>query len=320
MGAIFDTLIVGPFAFILRTIYDFVGSYGLAIIIFTVIAKLIILPLTIKSKKSMLAMQRLQPKLKELELRYKNDKQKYQEEMAKLYQTENVSPMGGCLPTLISLPIMMGLYWPISQPLKHLMKLTAEEIALVTERLGLAAENAGLTSEILVAQEIYNNFDLVKDISPNIIPMNMNFLGMNLGAIPNFTAFNLLFLFPVISGITSFLLTKLTQEIQFRTTGVRSDASTSTMTWMMPLMSVFIGFQLPIGLTLYWIASNVFSMIQEVFLGMYTKRLVEKEEAAAAEKKAKIEAEKQAKKEKLREKYAAEEAKRANGKNNRGNR
>jgi len=212
---IFDLLIVKPFAFILKTIYQLVNSYGLAIIIFTILTKIILLPLTIKSKKGMQDMQRIQPKLLELEQKYKkNNPQKYQEEMTKLYQKEGVSPMGGCLPTLISLPIMMGLYWPICQPLKHLMNLTQAQISEIASRLGFetvagAGGAATYASEITIAQAIYENFDKVKDISENIIQMNFNFLGMNLGEVPSFTTFNLLFLLPLISGATSFLLTKL---------------------------------------------------------------------------------------------------------------
>lgn len=316
---IFDFLIVKPFAFILRTIYDLVGSYGLAIIIFTILSKLIILPLTVKGKKGMAKTQKLQPKLKALEEKYKNDKQKYQEEMAKLYQQEGVSPMSGCLPTLLTLPIMMGLYWPISQPLKHLMNLTAEQITEITTRLGMSTENMML-SEISVAQSIFENFEKVKDISPNIIPINMNFLGINLGATPSFTTFDALFLIPIISGLTSLLMTKVTTAMQERLTGTPSTNQNSMMTWMSPMLSVWIGFSLPAGLGLYWIISNVVAIIQEVLLTMYMEKVYEKEAALEAEKQARLEAEKQAKKERLKEKYAAEEAKRANGKNNRGNR
>jgi len=318
MSLIFDTLIVNPFAFILRTIYDLVGSYGLAIIIFTIISKLIILPLTIKGKKGMAKTQKLQPKLKELEAKYKNDKQKYQEEVAKLYQQEGASPMSGCLPTLITLPIMMGLYWPISQPLKHLMKLSEEEIALVASRLGFDA-NMSTMQQIPIAQKIYENFDAVKDISPNIIPMNMEFLGINLGATPSFTTFNVLFLIPIISGVTALLVSRVSMMMQERLTGAPSANQNSAMMWMSPLLSVWIGFSLPAGLGVYWIMSNVIAIIQEVLLTFYMEKVYAKEEAEYAAKQARLEAEKQEKKQKLKEKYAAEEAKKANGKNNRNN-
>jgi len=285
---IFDLLIVKPFAFILKTIYQLVNSYGLAIIIFTILTKIILLPLTIKSKKGMQDMQRIQPKLLELEQKYKkNNPQKYQEEMTKLYQKEGVSPMGGCLPTLISLPIMMGLYWPICQPLKHLMNLTQAQISEIASRLGFetvagAGGAATYASEITIAQAIYENFDKVKDISENIIQMNFNFLGMNLGEVPSFTTFNLLFLLPLISGATSFLLTKLNQWLQLRSTGVAPQQNNAMMTLMGPIMSIWIGYSLPVGLTLYWITGNLVSMVQEVALTYYFDKKKAKEDALKA--------------------------------------
>ncbi|NLD88130.1 MAG: YidC/Oxa1 family membrane protein insertase [Clostridiales bacterium] len=274
---IFDLLIVKPFAFILKTIYQLVHSYGLAIIIFTILTKILLLPLTIKSKKGMMEQQRIAPKLKELENKYKNDKQKYQEEMTKLYQKEGISPMGGCLPTLISLPIMLGLYWPISQPLTHLMNLTKDQIAEVTARLGLTT-TATHMSEMTVAQAIYENFDKVKDISDKIIPMNFDFLGVNLGAIPSFTQFNVLFLLPIISGATAFALTKLTNWLQYKSTGVMPQQANGMMTFIGPVMSIWIGFSLPVGLTLYWITGNLISMLQEILLTKYFDKLKLKEE------------------------------------------
>lgn len=282
---IFDLLIVKPFAFILKTIYKLVNSYGLAIIIFTILTKIILLPLTIKSKKGMQDMQRIQPKLQELEQKYKkSNPQKYQEEMTKLYQKEGVSPMGGCLPTLISLPIMMGLYWPICQPLKHLMNLTKDQIAQVAARLGFetTAGAGAYASEITIAQAVYENFDKVKDISENLFQMNFNFLGMNLGEVPSFTTFNLLFFLPLISGATSFLLTKLTQWLQLRSTGVAPQQNNAMMVLMGPLMSIWIGYSLPIGLTLYWITGNLVSMVQEVVLSFYLDKKKAKEDELKA--------------------------------------
>ncbi len=283
---IFDLLIVKPFAFILKSIYQLVNSYGLAIIIFTVLTKIILLPLTIKSKKGMQDIQRIQPQMQELEKKYKkSNPEKYQEEITKLYQKEGVSPMGGCLPTLISLPIMMGLYWPICQPLKHLMNLTTAQIAEITTRLGLET-TMGSVSEITIAQAIYENFDKVKDISENIIQMNFNFLGMNLGEVPSFTTFNLLFFLPLISGATSFLLTKLTTWLQFRSTGVAPQQNNNAMmTLMGPIMSIWIGYSLPIGLTLYWITGNLVSMVQEVLLTFYFDKKKAKDELRAPEEK-----------------------------------
>jgi len=268
---IFILLIVRPFGYILRWIYDIVGSYGWAIIIFQILTKILMLPLQVKSKKGMRAQAKLQPKIQELEKRYKNDKNKYQEELSKLYSKEGVNPMAGCLPMLITLPILMGLYWPISQPLTYLMHLTAAQIEQIKEALGVAVN--GHVSEITLAQQIYENFDAVKHISDNIIRMDFNFLGVNLGATPEWKSLSIIFLFPIISAVTSFLLTKLTGWLQFKSTGVMPDSQNGMMNFMMPLMSLWIGFSMPAGLTLYWIAGNLTSMVQEYGMHLYMERL-----------------------------------------------
>lgn len=267
---IFILLIVRPFAWALRKIYDLIGSYGWSIIIFQLLAKILVLPLSIKGKKGMMESQRIQPKLKELENRYKNDKAKYQEEMSKLYQSEGISPMAGCLPTLLTFPIMIGLYWPISQPLTYLMNLTAAQIETIKTTLQYAANVH--VSEMTLAQQVFENFDLVKGISSNIIRMDFTFLGMNLGQIPDWKVVNLLFLIPIISGVTSFALTKLTNWLQFKGTGTMPQGQNSTMMYMMPLVSVWFGFTLPAGLGLYWIASNITAAAQEYFMYMYFEK------------------------------------------------
>lgn len=280
---IFIVVLVRPFAYILRWIYDWCNSFGWALILFTLLTRLVLLPLNIKSKKGMAAMQALQPKLKELEKKYQNDKQKYQEEVAKLYKKEGVSPMGGCLPTLLTLPIMFALYWPISQPLKYLMNLSAAQIAAVRDQLILIGAKvngvlvSATSSEMTLVQAMHDNFEAVSSISENIFPMNLMFLGINLGAVPSFTKFNVLFLLPIISAGTAFLLSKITTWLQERSTGVQNSQQNGMMTWMMPLISLWIGFSLPAGLTVYWIASNLVAMAQEVFTTYYIQKKKEKE-------------------------------------------
>ncbi len=180
--------------------------------------------------------------------------------------------MGGCLPTLITLPIMFALYWPISQPLKYLMNLSAAQIDAVRDQLILIGADvngvlvSATSSEMTLVQAIHDNFEAVSSISENIIPMNLSFLGMNLGAVPSFTTFNVLFLLPLLSAATSFLLSKVTTWLQERSTGAAATQQNGMMLWMMPLISIWIGFTLPAGLTVYWIAGNIVGILQEFLL------------------------------------------------------
>ena len=261
-------IIAVPFGYIMRLIYEIIGSYGLSIIAFSLLAKLVMLPFSIKTKKSMLDMQRIQPKLNELQRKYGKDQQKLSMEMQKLYQEEGVSPFGSCLPTLITFPIMIGLYYVISTPLTYFMGLSAEEVTKLGELLGVVSENA-YTAEIQIAGLVSQNFDAVAHVSEKLMNVDFNFLGMNLATTPSFKEFGLLWLIPFLSGVTAYFLSTITLKMQG--TGDVQNSSTSTMKYMMPLMSVYFGFILPAGLGVYWIANNVFSALQEIILGAVMK-------------------------------------------------
>ena len=277
--SIFSIILVRPFAWILDWIYGWCGNFGLALIIFCVITRLIMLPFNIKSKRSMLRLQAVQPKIKEIEKKYPNDKNKQSIEMMALYKKENISPMGGCLTSLITLPLMFALYWPISQPLRYLMRLTSAEIGLVREKLieigakiGEVAVSAN-TSEMALVRAISDNFEAVSSISDKIFPMDLSFLGMNLGVTPNFRVFDALFFLPIISAATSYLLMYVTRWLQEKTSGQKAPAESQNkmMTWMMPLMSLWIGFTLPAGLAIYWIACNIVGILQEFLITYIVK-------------------------------------------------
>ena len=109
-----------PFAWLVRLFYTLTGSYGVAIILFTLVLKLILLPLQMKSKKSMMRMNRMSGKMQEIQKKYAKNQAKMNEEMQKLYAEEGVNPMGGCLWTMLPLPILIALYSIIRQPVTHL--------------------------------------------------------------------------------------------------------------------------------------------------------------------------------------------------------
>ncbi|MCX7615141.1 MAG: YidC/Oxa1 family membrane protein insertase [Clostridiales bacterium] len=291
-------LISIPFGYILRYILQFVGSYGLAIILFTILTKLIILPLAVKSKSAMIDVQRLQPKLKDLQKKYATDKARYQQEVEKLYKAEGVNPAGSCLPTLITFPIMIGLYYVITRPLSFLMSLTPLQISQVAQRLGMDMSKiigAHLNSiEISVANQLQGNLSKVADISKNIFEINFHFLGINLAATPQWNPANkefslVLLLIPILSGLTAFLMSRITMKAQEKISGgpMPGGQSTATMMYMMPLMSVWFGFMFPTGVGLYWIVSNIIGAIQEYFLTSYFAKKLKQKEAELEEKKRK---------------------------------
>lgn len=147
-------IILKPFAWLLLAFYNLTNSYALALVLFTLVIKVVLFPLSLKGKRSMMKMTSLQGKMKQLEKQYGKDKQRYQEEVQKLYEKEKVNPMGGCLWSLLPLPILMGLYSIIRRPLYYLVGLTAEQVTAVTEAVVAAGATLSGNSgyqEIMVA-------------------------------------------------------------------------------------------------------------------------------------------------------------------------
>lgn len=278
----YNTIIVQPFGWLLRTTYNFIGSYGISIIIFTILAKMILLPLQMKSKKSMMEMNRLQPKIKELEKRYKDDKNKYSMEVSKLYKEEGVSMFGGCLPLLITLPIMIGLYSVVRQPLTHIFQVTASQINEIAEALRAAGVTAGLTGaaeksaymlEIGVASHLKDYGEIISEIVPKLSGVDFSFLGIDLAAIPNFKYITPLWAIPILSGLTAWLSNFVIRKFSGNT--AQQNQQMGMMNLMMPLMSIYIAFVVPAGLGLYWIISNILTAVQEPLLTKYYKKKAE---------------------------------------------
>ncbi len=273
------------FGILLKWCYNLINNYGIAIILFTILSKLIILPFQMKSKKSMLEMNRLQPKLKELERRYKNDKEKYSMEVSKLYKKEGVSMFGGCLPLLITLPIMIGLYSVVRQPLTYIFGITTDQIAKMAEVLTANGVTQGITGaaaksaymlEMGVASYVKDYGNLFTEIAPNLNGVNFEFLGIDLAAIPNFKYITPLWIIPILSGVTSWFSGWLMRRSQGAPVNEQTKQTNGLMNVMMPAMSVYIAFVVPAGLGLYWIISNILSAVQEPLLTLYYKKKAEK--------------------------------------------
>lgn len=283
------TIITMPFAFIMRIFYMITGSYGVSLLLFALVVKLVMLPFQLKSKKSMVRMGRLSGRQKELEKQYANNKQKYQEEVAKMYQEEGVNPMGGCLWSLIPLFIIWPLYYIIREPMGFLMRLSTETIDAVrkaAEALGYVAKMSGdkfdAYEQINLTQFVSEHWSEFDGKFDGLMNIDFNFLGLNLTEWPwdkvtNFTfewACIGIILIPIVSGVLSFLLSSITTS----SNGQKGAPGMKSMMITMPLMSVYIGFVMPAALGIYWIANSLFSAIQEATLGKYFNEKIQKEE------------------------------------------
>lgn len=304
MGEIFGLVIVRPLGLILLAIFKAVGSYGLAVILFALAVKLVCIPLAIKGKKSMLAMTSLNAELQQLQKKYANNRVKLNEEMQKLYDKHGVNPMSGCLPQFIPLPIMMGLYYAVQQPLKFMMGFSDDVINQLGTLVGVNMESAGYYAEISIAEKLGDLFmqnggvwpDSVTAItsaaqSGELLNIDFSFLGLNLAQTPSITNPSIIWIIPILSGATAFLSSYVMQKMQ----GTQNSAAAGQMKMlniMMPLMSLYFGFILPGAIGIYWIFNNIFACVQEIIL---TKYLRGKKERKEAEETARIEAEKEAK-------------------------
>lgn len=305
----FGSLLLAPFSWLLLTLYNLVNNYGLALILFSLIVKVILLFFSAKSKKGMMKTSRLQPKMKELEKKYAGNKTKYNEELQKLYKENEVKPMGGCLWSLIPFPILIGLYSVIRLPLTHLMGLGAEQIEKVTSVLTTLGYEAtsGAYGQITIAQQVFDNFEAVKAVVPEVIKLDFSFLGLNLAATPSFSFITDssipfswpifgLFLIPIISAALSWVSTKVTTKTGGAPAqGADGAPNMKSMTLMAPLMSLWIGFIMPAGLGIYWIANSVFTILQDSVLGTYFKRVLDAEDAARLERHRRLEEERERK-------------------------
>ena len=250
-GAIFEPL-YKLFGAILKFFYELSGNYGVAIILFTLAVNIILLPLTWKQQKSTTKMQSIQPELKKIQQKYKNDKEKLNMEMMKLYKDNDINPMGGCLPLLIQLPIIFILYQIVYRPLTYMLSMAPDAIEALKTTYNLHDYSA----EIKIA---------ALDPSINI---DFNFLGLNLSETPSFSNFHWLWLIPALAGITTFALSWLTTKQSNARKTEKEENSTAdtmqTMTKIMPLITVWFAFNFPAGIGFYWIANNLFKMVQQV--------------------------------------------------------
>jgi len=295
-----------PFAWLVRLFYNLTNSYGVALILFTLVIKLIMLPFQMKSKKSMMRMSRVSGQMQELQKRYAKNQAKLQEEMQKLYEEEGVNPMSGCLWSLIPFPILIALYSIIRQPITHFMMLSKDVLQTVVQSAADAGVN--LTNIVMMDKATgtpvlkdglyqlasYGQINLVKAVQEmglstpeGWFDMNYNFLGLDLTATPweyvkNFTftwAVIGVILIPILAGLSQFVFSKLTMKTQPQADAA-GGASMKSMMYMMSLMSVYIAFIMPAALGVYWIAQSVFSLIQEAILNKtFSAKLSEEEEA-----------------------------------------
>ena len=297
-----------PFGFLLGLLYDLTQNYGAAMLIFAVLVQLILLPITAKSKKSMMAMSRLTPKLQELQKKYGDDQQKLNEATQALYREQGVSMGGGCLWSLVPMFILIPLFAVIRQPIHYVLMESAETAAQIVELIkGIDASQFSsnsyyheVTAAALIPQYAAQIKAAIPDINPDTLKgIDFIFLGIDMGAIPQWQIWKdlswanlgavLVALCSAGSQVVSMLVSqKMNNSVVTDKNGVQDEETAKNsqqaqsgkmMMYMMPLMSLWIGFTVPCALSLYWFVGGVVRTIEEAFLTVRYRKIYDAEDA-----------------------------------------
>jgi len=291
------SVIYTPFAWVLRLLYSVFQNYGLALIAFALIIALIRLPFDMRQKRSMMRTSLLQPRMNALKEKHGENTPKYNEELSKLYKEEGVNPMSGCIWSIIPLALLIVLYTVVRKPLTYLMGLTDDQITQVAETLGSVADSGSAWYQIYLAKDISANYEALKAVVDNVINLKFTFLGMDLGEVPSFKIWEIsswsgsqigLFFLPLISAILSVFSQRLATATSFQQQDPNTSGMMKGMTFISPVISLWIGFSYPAALSIYWLANNLFTMISTFFTNRHFKKIFEVQKAEReAEDKAK---------------------------------
>lgn len=266
------------FGYALNFIYGIVNNYGIAIIIFSIILKLLMLPMSIKQQKTMKKSAKIQKESKEIQDKYKNDPTRMNQEIMDLYKRENMNPFSGCLSSLLQIIIVISMFYLVSRPLTYMKHVEPELINQYAQEV--REEGNANYEEIAIIR--------TKAAEDERVDINMNFLGLNLSAIPsqNYSDWKV-FIIPVLYVATSFLSTKITaslnkvnkpenkketKELVKTNDDVdMMEEMNKNMTIMMPLMTVSIALIAPLGLALYWLINNIFMLGERLIINKVCK-------------------------------------------------
>jgi YidC/Oxa1 family membrane protein insertase len=329
-------LILIPFGLLLKGLYTLTANYGLAIILYGLIFKVLLFPISMKGRKGMLDMSRLSERQKELQTKFGTDRQAYSVALQELYASENVKASSGCLWSFLPMPVLMALYFIVSNPFTQLLKLDKEQVATLTTKLvelvPALSPKGNVPSQLATAQSAFEHFGEIQTSLPDIAaqitaaggPIDFRFFGLNLSAVPDLFFFRSaegfslagfgLFLLPIISAAFALLSMMVNLKINRRILGTatQQDKTNRQMLFMQPLISLWLGFTLPAALGLYWTANSVFAIAQE-FVSIGTLRRYIENNKIASQKRA-LEAKEKEKERKLQvaeaKKQKAEEARR----------
>ena len=284
------------FGYLLNFIYGIVNNYGIAIIIFTIILKLVMLPISIKQQKTLKKSAKMQVKVKEIQEKYSNDQVRQSQELMDLYKKENMSPFSGCLSSILQIILVLSMFFLVSKPLTHMRHIDKELLNSYTTQISEKSDGQVRYPEIAIIKEMSEEDENVR--------LNMDFLSLDLSDIPSQDYKNWkVYIIPALYVITSVISTKITTSMNkkakeeqdsekrvksnekpkeenkaFKIQEEKQDKEIDTMeemnkqmTLMMPIMAVSIALIAPLGLALYWLVSNILMIGERLIINKFFK-------------------------------------------------
>ena len=282
--------VAATFGYILNFIYNLVNNYGFAIIIFTILLKLVMLPISIKQQKTLKKTKKVQAQVKEIQDKYSNDSLRMNQELVDLYKRENMSPFSGCLTSIIQFVVILSIFYLVSSPLTYMKHMDSTKIAEYSKEILEQNENQRVNYvEIAIIK--------AKAAEDEDVKINMDFFGLDLSDVPTQDYSDPeVFIIPVLYVITSFVSMKINKSMTDMSLGEKTKEDTKpnkngedeeineeeamaqmnkSMTMMMPIKTVSIACIAPLGLALYWLVSNLLNLLERFVL---SKVLKEEEE------------------------------------------
>ncbi|MBQ7341331.1 MAG: YidC/Oxa1 family membrane protein insertase [Oscillospiraceae bacterium] len=308
-------LIQKPFGYLLDWLYQLTTNYGVALILFAVLVKLILYPATAKAKKSTMKMSRLQPQIQAIQRKYADDKVKQNAAVQQLYKDSGVSMGGGCLWSLLPLLILIPLYTVVRNPIVYMLHETGDAANKIIETIKTAAPDLfsgnNYYHQMIAAHNIPNFVQELKEAIPNISEttlrgIDFSFIGLDLGSIPSFNVFKWSaydwqhiggFLLPVLSAgcqvVSMQVAKKMNNSLVTNEKGIydeetaknsQANQSGKFMTYLMPLMSLWLGFSVPLALSLYWLIQGVVTLAMDIYLTKKYRKIYDAEDAERLKK------------------------------------
>lgn len=274
------------FGYVLNLLYNLLNNYGLAIILFAILIKIILLPISIKQQRTMKKSAKLQEQMKSIQFKYKNDPEKMNQEIMSLYKSENMSPMSGCLSSIIQLILLLSIFYLVKSPLTYMRKIPTENLNNYVKQMQDEGKNVN---------NVYPEIDIIREKGPENeeVRLNMEFLGLDLSEIPQQSMSDYrVYIIPGLYIISTFISMRLTTSMQAKAKKKKDvieldadgkpkaddsnevDVAMQTnkmMSWMMPIMSISIAFIAPLGLALYWLINNILMIIERLVLDRILK-------------------------------------------------